>query len=215
VKKLILLAGVLLSLASAPLPAQGGVYIGAFGGQVAVDESSNETPGGSFNMTFDPGQHWGAVLGFDLGDTYPAMGIGRIEMEASQRQSEIIEIAFAGGARPATGTMQVESLMFNTFGELRQIYPLLPYYGAGAGVARLRLEGVGSGGGTVVEESEDTVFAWQVGAGLGYQVCDRLALDVGYRYFKAVEPEFEDRLGETFLSEYQAHSVVFGVRWMF
>jgi opacity protein-like surface antigen len=76
------------------------------------------------------------------------------------------------------------------------------------------MEKVSTFGGTVVDD-EDTVFAWQVGAGVGLQAFRHLAFDLGYRYFQAVDPEFTDAAGVESRARYRAHSIILGARLMF
>jgi opacity protein-like surface antigen len=193
----------------------GTFYIGGQGALLLVDESRNDGADGlRFNLKFDPGHHGAAVLGFDLEDDYPSLGYGRIELEAALRQSDVEKLTYLDGPVPAGGKVRVESLLFNTFGEHRDSFPLLPYVGVGLGVARVRMENIITLGGPVVDD-EDTVFAWQAGAGLGWQAFRHLAFDLGYRYFQAVDPKFTDTAGMEFRARYRAHSVLLGARLMF
>lgn len=193
----------------------GSFYLGGHGGLHLVDESRNDSAGGRFNLKFDPGFNGAAVLGFDLENDYPNIGTGRIELEAALRQNDVDKIHFREGGRlPAEGKVRVESLMFNTFGEHREGLPWIPYIGLGAGVARVRMENVSTLGGTVVDD-EDTVFAWQAGAGVGLQAFQHLAFDLGYRYFQAVDAKFTDSAGVESRARYRAHSVILGARLMF
>jgi opacity protein-like surface antigen len=217
-KKIGVLAGLLLLLAS-PVLAASGFYLGSHGGLLLVDDSRNDridsSTEGRFIIEFDPGAHAAAVLGYNLADAFPRIGIGRIELEAALRQSDLDKISFLeGGPLPAGGKVRVESLMFNTFGEHRESLPWLPYVGAGAGVARLKMQNVSTLGGPVVDD-DDTVFAWQAGAGLGYQAFRHLAFDLGYRYFQAVHPKFTDTAGFESRARYRAHSFILGARLMF
>lgn len=60
---------------------------------------------------------------------------------------------------------------------------LRPFIGAGIGDADVRLDQIANGSGAAISDS-DNVFAWQAGAGFGYDVTRRLALSVGYRYLE-------------------------------
>jgi opacity protein-like surface antigen len=211
-RKIGLIAGLLLMYAHTVFASA--FYLGGHGGLLVVDESRNESAQGRFNLKFDPGTHTGVVLGFDLADSYPNIGTGRMELEASLRQSDAERITFSEGPLPATGKVRVESLLLNTFGEYRESAPWLPYFGVGAGVARVRMENVSVLGETIVDD-EDTVFAWQVGAGLGLQAFRHLAFDLGYRYFQAHQPKFTDSEGVESRARYRAHSVLLGARLMF
>ena len=57
--------------------------------------------------------------------------------------------------------------------------PVQPFIGAGAGVARVSSD-----------NSSDTVFVWQVGVGIGYQLGPAVTLQAGYRYFRTAQGRF-------------------------
>ncbi len=60
------------------------------------------------------------------------------------------------------------------------------------------------------ENDDDTVFAYQVGAGVGYAVTEKVSFDVKYRYFATSDPEFD-----TTKAEYSSHNVYAGIRVTF
>lgn len=214
-KRIFILAGCLLALfPRTTLAAQGGWYLSAHGGGSILQSAENESTDGTFNMEFKPGYAFAAALGFDLAETYPAYGRGRVEVEVAYRQNDLDEMEFQEGGMAAEGEVTVASAMLNTFGEFRETAPYYPYLGAGVGVARIALKDVALGG-RGFSDDEDTVIAWQVGAGLGWQVTDALVLDLGYRYFSAVNPTFTDATGEEFDSEFDSHTVLVGARLNF
>jgi opacity protein-like surface antigen len=188
----------------------GGIYLGAHGALNIVQGARNDSPAGSFNFEFDPGYTGAVTLGYDLRDRFPLIGIGRMEVEAAYRSNRLDEMEFAEGAG-GQGRVKVSSLMFNTFGEHRGTVPWIPYIGAGIGVARVELDRFRFGSGLVVDGS-DTVFAWQVGGGFGYLLSRRVTLDMGYRFFSAMDPKFRDTQGVRFESEYDAHTILLGLR---
>jgi opacity protein-like surface antigen len=60
------------------------------------------------------------------------------------------------------------------------------------------------------------VFAFQLGAGVGYEVFPAAILSIDYRYFQAIDPTFKDQvLGTSFRSEYHSHDIRLGVRYQF
>jgi opacity protein-like surface antigen len=79
-----------------------------------------------------------------------------------------------------TGLRQ-QSWMMNGYFDIPTKTAIRPYVGAGVGLARIRGR---------MEAPEDlvlavkgkTAWAWQVGAGIGYNLTKNLTLDVGYRY---------------------------------
>jgi len=65
---------------------------------------------------------------------------------------------------------------------------------------------------------DDTVFAWQAIAGVGYEVSPGWVLDVQYRYFNASDVSLTSTplAGSVSSStDYESHAVVAGIRWSF
>ena len=87
---------------------------------------------------------------------------------------------------------------------LDAIQPLVPYVGAGFGIARNSVNGFNvavPGTGVAHLTGRDTnQFAWQLSAGVSYNFSPTLALDVGYRYLHAGETGFSGRLHTNELS---------------
>ena len=54
------------------------------------------------------------------------------------------------------------------------------------------------------------MFAWQVGAGIGYALTPQLTFDLKYRYFATSDPEFDGTE-----VEYASHNVYAGIRLHF
>ena len=73
--------------------------------------------------------------------------------------------------------------------------------------------------GTVPELSDtDTVFAYQLGAGLGYEVTDAITVQVGYRMLKSNQLEFTGRSAQamaTATTDMQVHLFEIGLRYRF
>lgn len=210
------IAAAVLSILAAPstLLADTGFYVGLQAGVNLVDESKNDSSDGTFLLDFDPGYFVAAQAGYDLGTVYPLIGRGRIELEVGFRGNAVKSVQFAEGSVAAQGDINVLSVMVNAFGEAREFYPFIPYAGAGVGLAHLSVDGLRVAGRTLANDS-DTVFAWQVGGGLGLALTRQVTLDLGYRYFSALNPEFEDSLGLVSESEYNSHTVILGARYTF
>lgn len=85
--------------------------------------------------------------------------------------------------------------------------PFRPYVSAGLGVARHDGELSAAG---ISSSDKDTVFAYQVGAGLGYDVTDNVNIFGGYRYLGS-----SDATLDTLEAEYDAHELRVGVRYAF
>ncbi len=86
----------------------------------------------------------------------------------------------------------------------------LDYNMKGKGFSPYVMGGVGFADASIHSDSGDygdTVFAWQVGAGVGIKATEKVAVDVGYRYFKPSDVSWNG-------NEYSlaSHNVVAGIR---
>ena len=100
------------------------------------------------------------------------------------------------------------------------IRPLIPYIGAGVGIAQNKVNGttVTVTGGQVnsITGSSKDQFAWQAMAGGSFYFSPTLALDVGYRYFHGGKAEggavtgFPSRTGD-----FDTHEIVGALRFGF
>lgn len=215
-KRWFLTAALCTLLAPAAFAAEGGWYVGVQGGGSVVNISANESTEGTFNTEYKPGYFVGGTVGFDFGETYPAIGTGRVELEVGYRGNDIDKFEFridetTTGTFAADGDVTVFSAMVNTFGEMRELAPFYPYLGGGIGVAQLSLNDVTVSGQPFADESA-TVFAWQLGGGVGIRLNPHLVLDLGYRFFSAQDPSFTDAAGVKFDAEYDSHTVLLGAR---
>ncbi len=79
--------------------------------------------------------------------------------------------------------VQSYSLMFNAYYDLGNFRGFVPYVGAGIGAAYNIVDDVTAAWLEDSIEGDKTLsFAWQVSAGVGYQIRENMILDVGYRY---------------------------------
>jgi opacity protein-like surface antigen len=110
--------------------------------------------------------------------------------------------------------MRAYALMANAWYDFDVGMPVTPYVGGGIGMALIQMDGKLDG--ISLHEKNDTVFAWQVGAGLAYPLSAHTKLTLDYRYFSAggahlrIEPGFN---GGNITEDYNAHSVLVGLRF--
>lgn len=106
---------------------------------------------------------------------------------------------FGIGPGPKTGLDDLTAMANGYYDfTLPALNPLVPYIGAGLGIARNSYDGVtAQTGPTTVSHltgSEKNQFAWQAMAGFSYYLSPTVALDVGYRYLDAGNSGFGTRL---------------------
>jgi opacity protein-like surface antigen len=135
---------------------------------------------------------------------------------------------------PANIRLRAWSLMANAWYDFDLGLPVTPYVGGGIGMAMVKVSGTlgrtnsattGEGGPAprtlLIErlyEKNDTVFAWQLGAGVSFPISDGAKLFADYRYFSAndahlkFEPGFH---GGDFNADFNSHNLMVGVRFNF
>lgn len=154
----------------------------------------------------------------------------RAELEVNYRNNDLRHlpgdgINFTGwNENTVDGDITALAIMFNLIKNFDSDSAVTPYIGIGAGMARLKADYLGndpsfSGGfGSLVVDDKAWELAYQGIAGLAFELAEGLALDVSYRYFATLDPDFSGTLAgaaTTFEQEYNSHSVFAGLRWNF
>ena len=203
-------------------PGVPGAYSSGFIGVSAP--ASIDTPSTNFdsNASFsdrvklDPGINIGGTGGYDF-------GLLRLEGELSYKYSTIKSITDQTTNTPfknPKGNLGVLAFMFNGFVDLHNESRITPYVGGGVGFATLNLSdtyGSESTGSTAKRvrlygAGNDTVFAYQAGAGLDIALNRRLSLDIGYRYFNCSSADFTaDQVIYTSM-KFVSHTTAIGLR---
>ena len=133
------------------------------------------------------------TLDFDEG------GLGAVSLGyafASGWRPEL-EYAFRRNDAERSGTEEASAGMANLWYGFRapSFAPRLrPYLGAGAGTTNVKMDQVVDAAGAT-RDDEDTVFAYQAGAGLDYAAARRLVLSLGYRYLETERAHFDGTPG--------------------
>ena len=210
-----------LSLASPP---QRGGYMSIFLGASAPQDTGVTI--GEFNPVttkdtraqFDPGMNVGGTAGYNF-------GLFRLEGEMSYKNGEITSVAERNlGTRYVNvdGHLGAFAMMMNGFFDLHNESPVTPYLGGGMGFAALNLSrtrGVDANLGVrndhIFRSDEDTVFAYQAGAGMEVALNRRLSLDLGYRYFGTSKASFRNDWPNSTDLKLESHNAAVGLRIKF
>lgn len=219
---LVAVAAILLAVPAtgSATPAEPGAYVTGFLG-VSIPRDADVTgtdffEGINFDDTveFDPGVYLGGSGGYDF-------GLVRLEGELSYRYSEINTIAEQGGTtyRNVDGNLGVFAMMFNGFFDLHNASPVTPYLGGGIGFATLHLSNTygrdNLGKFIFYGSGDDTVFAYQGGAGIEIAINRQLSMDLGYRYFAADDAEFDSHNNIFSSMKFKSHNAAVGIRVKF
>jgi opacity protein-like surface antigen len=215
---IILVALVTLAIPAlcAATPPRPGPYMSGFVG-VSVPQNADVTSydyvadkSYSDRVEFDPGINIGGTAGYDY-------GFLRLEGELSYKHGEIATITDQiNGQRfhNADGNLGALAVMFNGFFDLHNDSPVTPYVGGGIGFAAMHLSDtfVSEYGPPIYQQDDDSVFAYQAGAGLEIAFNQRLSLDLGYRYFATSKAKFGSDRDITTELKFQSHNVAIGLR---
>jgi len=156
-------------------------------------------------------------LGYDFDSNW------RLELDVAQLFTSLGRLGdFTNSFAKIRGTSGNINLLydFDDFGDWE------PYVGAGIGLLRGSTSvevgapgGINCGGAAnCLIDDRDTGLAWQVLAGLGYDITDNLVWDTQYRYQNGPEFDFEGLAGGAPAAssyEYEAHSLLSGFRYRF
>jgi len=156
----------------------------------------------------------GGTAGFDF-------GLLRLEGELSYRYSDIESITDKSVGEPfpnVDGNLGALSFMANAFIDLHNASPFTPYFGGGVGFAVLNLSDTFAGTGSQIllyPDGNETVFAYQLGAGLELAINRMLSLDLGYRYFNTDKASFEYNSTRSTKMKLESHNALVGLRMKF
>jgi opacity protein-like surface antigen len=225
-KKTLFVIAALVALAMPAIctatPLRPGLYVSGFAG-VSVPEDTDVTTTDFFNnetfndkVEFDPGIYAGGTAGFDF-------GLLRLEGELSYRYSDMESVTDQNNAIQfgnVDGNLGAFAMMANAFVDLHNGSPITPYVGGGIGFAVLNLSdtfGVAPQGQVVhlYPQGDETVFAYQVGAGLEIALNPMVSLDLGYRYFGTDKASFSSDSFSTTDLKLKSHNALVGVRLKF
>jgi outer membrane autotransporter protein len=204
-----------LSLAAAGRP--GPYFSGFLGTSFATDTRvTNSDSLINDKVSFDPGAYVGGTGGYDF-------GFLRLEGELSYRHAKIDKVTESNGFRFSNvdGDLGVFASMFNVFLDMHNPSRVTPYVGGGIGFATLYLNDIrgfdsrGPGRVRLYDDSNDTVFASQVGAGIDVAINSRFSLDFGYRYFITEKANFDSNVASPNSLRFESHNAMVGFKVKF
>ena len=217
-KKLLSLSALALALAwTTTAVAADGLYVaGNVGVAMATDSDAKEAefPEISEEVSFDTGLALSAALGYKLNNF-------RMEAEFAWQQNDLDSIEanvpfdseFSVDLKtPASGDVSVASGMLNGYVDFPIGGNWTPFVTAGIGMAKVEVNDYNvPDSGEPDWSDDDTMLAWQVGAGVGYALNEQMTLEVKYRYFATDDAEFEDGTE----MEFASHNIYLGLRYTF
>jgi opacity protein-like surface antigen len=190
----------LLVAASATSAMAAGTYIGASGGPSFFHDSDISEPGfASANVSYDTG------FVFNVGAGHKFDSGVRLEGEFGYKKADMSNLSLAGITFSTSGSdLSVMSFMFNGFYDFDLKSSITPFVGAGIGALRGKVSTSG-------QDFDDTVFGYQLSAGVSYNASKNVNLDLSYR-FEGAASDFN--MDGSDLS-YHSSNLLFGVRYTF
>lgn len=204
-------------------PIRPGPYVSGFAGIAAPQDSNSTTTDFSIPQTFNervefnPSINIGGTGGYDF-------GFVRLEGELSYKHGDMKGVTDQNSGTHYTntdGSLGALAVLFNAFFDFHNDTPVTPYLGGGVGFAALHLSdtfatNTSTGAyGQLYQDSDDTVFAYQVGAGLEIALNRRLSLDLGYRYFGTAQANFTNNFPTSTSMKFESHNGAVGIRVKF
>lgn len=172
-------------------------YVGLHGGW-SMDDSYDSTAGGvTTDVDTDGGYAIGASLGYVPPTEVPFFNMTRYELEYTFRRND----AEAAGA----GEVDVQTLLANMIVDFNTDTSWTPYIGGGLGMAEVDYSG-----------GDDSVFAWQLMAGLDYAPTSMpmTVWGIRYNYLQAQDADLTIA-GTPTEVEYDNHTVAATARFRF
>jgi opacity protein-like surface antigen len=204
----------LLVFAFSTPAAASGYYIGIQGGVGFLADVEGRDSEGKANFSYDGGFDGSVTVGYDLGEQYPKIGKGRIELEFNTASNDIDEAEFVEGKVRVNGSADRTSIMLNTIGEYTTSSGFIIYALLGLGWAEISLDNVSIMGESYVDDSSNEL-AYQAGVGVAWKFSEHFVFDVGYRYYGTTDPDFNTHDGSNLDYEYASHRLLAGLRLHF
>lgn len=171
---------------------------------------------------FKGGYNFSGAIGYRFGDF-------RTDVEVSLFGNAIEAVsASVTGRRPGDGNVTGRAFMLNLYYDIPiRNSPLKPYLGGGIGIYNTKINNLTNdllasvpaqfGGPFIVEdEKSNEVFAFQIRAGLGYEINSTWTVFLGYRYFGGSTLTFTDTIFGTLKpSGARLHAIEVGTRISF
>ena len=199
-----------------------GFYVGVQGGLNMFNNNKTTGPLGFFDykVGYDKGFTFGGFAGYDFGKFF------RAELELTYKQAEIdsLKTSFLGLPinLPIQGKVKNLNVMANAYFEYPVNSLITPYVGVGLGMAQIRGTGLTLNLPIIGQKRnvQDTVFAYQLIAGVGFNVTDHVTIGMDYRFVDTLKGRFELKdvffgFDAPFKMKLSSHNFMVNVRYNF
>jgi len=182
----------LLSISTTAYSAEG-PYVGGNIGAAILSNADVTDPNGNGSLQTNTGGALGVAVGYDYGNNI------RAELEIAYQKNDSSNL---------TGDTSSTALLLNGYYNLTSEGAFTPFMSGGLGFAKVEMNDVNvPRSGIPRLNNSDTVFAYQLGLGIGYAVNKKVTVDVKYRYFAT-----SDANVDAATAEYRSNNIYIGVR---
>lgn len=186
--------GLVLSLGGAAMGETGqpperssGVYVSMGGLLAGLRRAGVRCPSGSQGATIRSKLGYGATAAAG----YEFQGGLRLEAEVALRSNGASALVLSPASAPLSGDVTSLALMGNAYYDIKalSVGPLVPYLGAGVGLARVDASDLKSGS-TLLADAGSDRLAYQGIAGVNVALSRAWSANLDYRYFATLDPSF-------------------------
>lgn len=176
------------------------LYLSVHGGLSILDDIELASSSGSRSLKSDSGEALTGALGYRISPYF------RLEAEIGYQKNETDRLYSVDKTRVANGDINNLTGLLNGYIDFPVVGPITPYISGGLGLAKVEANDDDAN-----ISDDDTAFAYQVGAGIGFAMNEALTLDLKYRYLVVDELE----IYSTTFDDYSSHNVYGGLRFAF
>jgi Opacity protein and related surface antigens len=216
-----------------------GVYVGGHLGMGFLNQSDRSFRDSETGFSYSPGDDSDTVFGGGISVGYDfshRVGLpirleldytARSEGEAKNRANILEQSSGKTFGTTKKDKISLQTLMVNAWVDIPTGTAVTPYLGGGIGFGFVNYKSnlnfvdltAGTESGSESGSTNETNFAWSLGAGVAYDITERWTVDLGYRYIDAGEAsvsfsEGGDTWGKSKVKA-QTHDVMLGVRYTF
>jgi opacity protein-like surface antigen len=206
-RKSVLAVSAMLVLATS-VDADDGLYAAVGGGISFAQDTDFSEQGVTVTAELDTGFLIDGAIGYQL-------QAFRLEGEFTYLRNSADKFSAFGVSIGADGDQAIMAGLANVYFDIPTQTPWTPYVGGGLGFANVGLNDVSLMGIPVVDD-DDSVFAYQVKAGLGYRFSPATDVTAGYRFFGTDDVSLKTVVGDSFQGDGPLlHNFELGLRYRF
>ena len=187
-----------------------GVYVSADFGVALANDIDVDLPYAAEDISLEFDTGWGGLgaIGYRM-DNY------RVEAEIGYQANDYDQAEFLGRSRSLSGDVTTTTFLANVYYDFVTSSPWTPFLTAGLGWAQVEVNDMKFPQDLRSWSEDDSVFAWQVGAGVSYAVDSNFDIELKYRFMMTDDLELADYRDRYEVDGPSSHNIYLGMRYMF